>query len=172
MDNSTTCPIPTTPISPQLPGYTLIPRPPLLSRISDFHLSLLLPIFAYWFLSTLYLLISHFDLFSQYRLHTPAEFKARNRATVLDVLRSVILQQVLQTAWGLFLGHVLLGSGEMMGREEYDVAAWVMRVRGAKYWLSRAVITASAVLGVDLRRSVPLSKNISLLVSLTFNPLE
>lgn len=151
MDNRTTCPLPTVPSPPQLPGYTLVPRPPLLTAISDFHLSLFLPILAYWLLSTIYFLISHFNLFSQYCLHTPAEFKARNRATVFDVLRSVILQQVLQTAWGLFLGHALLGSGEMMGREEYDVAAWAMRVRGIESLLFKALVTSGAVLGVNLR---------------------
>lgn len=138
-------------LSQNLTSYTLVPRPPLLSLISDFHLSLLLPVLAYWSLSGIYHVISSYNLFQQYRLHTPAELKARNRATKSEVLYSVIFQQVIQTAWGLFLGHVVLGAQEFMGSENYDVTAWalwVQKISGGVYALA---VPAMAVLGIDLR---------------------
>ena len=39
--------------------------PPLLPWISDFHLSLLCPVLAYWFVSGIYFIIDYHDLFPQ-----------------------------------------------------------------------------------------------------------
>ena len=135
-----------------LPSYILTPRPPLLPYISDFHLSLLLPVLAYWSISAVYHVISTYSLFDEYRIHTPAALKARNRVSALEVLRAVVTQQVVQTALGLFLGHMVLGTEEMMGRETYDVAVWALSVRRVvQGWVMPVVKGLVALIGIDAR---------------------
>ena len=131
---------------PPLPSYTLKPVPRLVPWLSDFHLSLVLPVLAYWLMSLIFHLISTYNLFSQYRLHTPEEFKTRNRVTVGEVLRSLILQQTIQTALGLWLGYVL-EAGDHCGKEEYDIAVWASRVHQA----GDAVPYILAAVGIDAR---------------------
>ncbi|KAL8719823.1 MAG: hypothetical protein Q9225_003226 [Loekoesia sp. 1 TL-2023] len=129
-----------------LPSYTLNPVPRLLPWLSDFHLSLALPVAAYWFMSLVFWYIDKKNFFAQYRLHTPEEFKQRNRVTVAEVLRSVLFQQAIQTALGLFLGYIT-EAGDFYGREEYDIAVWASRVHRAK----DAVSWILAVIGIDAR---------------------
>ena len=131
---------------PPLPSYTLKPVPRLVPWLSDFHLSLVLPVLAYWLMSLIFHLISTYNLFSKYRLHTPEEFKTRNRVTVGEVLRSVILQQVIQTALGLWLGYVL-EAGDHCGKEEYDIAVWAGRI----HQVGDAVPYILAAVGIDAR---------------------
>ena len=107
--------------TPQLPAYSLRPVPPLLPWLSDFHLSLVLPVAAYWLMSLIFWYISVRDLFRQYRIHTPAEFKQRNRVSAREVLRSVLIQQAVQTALGLLIGY-LTSPGDSCGSEHYDIA--------------------------------------------------
>ncbi|KAK0507607.1 hypothetical protein JMJ35_010130 [Cladonia borealis] len=131
---------------PPLPAYTLKPVPRLVPWLSDFHLSLVLPVLAYWLMSLIFHLISTYNLFSKYRLHTPQEFKTRNRVTVGEVLRSIILQQTIQTALGLWLGYVL-EAGDYYGKEEYDIAVWARRMRQ----VGEAIPYMLAVVGIDAR---------------------
>ncbi|MCJ1279560.1 hypothetical protein MMC21_007384 [Puttea exsequens] len=133
-----------TTVNTQLPAYTLRPVSPLIPWISDFHLSLFLPIAAYWFMSLTFWYIDKKDLWSQYRIHTPEEFKQRNRVTVGEVLRSVLLQQAVQTALGLLIGY-LTSPGDVYGREEYDLAIWASRVHMAH----DAVPYILALVGID-----------------------
>lgn len=123
--NHTTVPPPWT-LSP--PAFYSYARSPFLPWLSDFHLSLLLPIAAYWLMSLIFHIITSQNLFPQYRLNTPQEFKKRNRVTVGEVLRSVILQQVVQTTLGLLIGHIF-DAGDFCGRETYDVLSWAARIR-------------------------------------------
>lgn len=135
-----------------LPVYTLSPRPALLSFVSDFHLSLILPVLAYWFISAIYHVISTYNLFEEYRIHTPAALKARNRVSALEVLRAVVTQQVVQTTLGLFLGHVVFGTEEMTGRETYDVAVWAQSVRRVmQLWVVPATKVLLGLVGIDAR---------------------
>lgn len=159
-------------ISSSYPVYSSpshLSRPPLSPHISDFHLSLVLPVLAYWSLSLLWAIVSHYDLFSTYRIHTPAELETRNRATVREVLRSVIFQQIIQTAWGLFLGHVVLGTQDVVVSAEYDIAVWADRVGKGISWLNWSLRMGIMALGFDLSRSkstlhVPFYINIATLV--------
>lgn len=137
MANETLC-------APPLPAYTLQPVPPLLSWISDFHLSLLLPVAAYWLMSLLFWCISVYDLFSQYRLHTPTELKQRNRVSATEVLRTILAQQAIQTALGLLIGY-LTSPGDFHGREQYDIAVWAGRLHQAR----QAVPWILTVIGID-----------------------
>ncbi|RHZ53245.1 sphingosine hydroxylase [Aspergillus thermomutatus] len=139
---------------PPLPSYTLTPRPPLLAPIPDNILALILPIVAYWGLSMVYHFIDVYDLFPQYRLHTPAEVLKRNKVTRWDVVRDVILQQVIQTLAGMSVSY--FDAPEYIGKEEYDIAVWARRLRFAQ----KAIPRLLAVFGVDaLSLSRSLSQN-------------
>ncbi|EAW07159.1 sphingosine hydroxylase [Aspergillus clavatus NRRL 1] len=139
---------------PPLPTYTLSPRPPIFTAIPDNILALILPVVAYWALSLFYHFIDVYDFFPQYRLHTPAEVLKRNKVTRWEVVRDVILQQVIQSLAGLVVAY--LDPVEYIGREEYDVAVWAGRLRFAQ----RAIPRVLAIFGVDaLGLASNLSKN-------------
>ena len=118
---------------PELPSYTLSLKPQLIFGIPDVWLQLALPIIAYWVTSLFFHLIDELDLFPQYRLHTPAEILKRNRVTRWEVFRDVILQQIIQTAVGLAFAY--LDPAEMVGREQYDIAVWALRLRKAQAYI-------------------------------------
>lgn len=128
---------------PPLPSYTLTPREPLLAPIPDNILALILPIVAYWGLSMVYHFIDVYDLFPQYRLHTPAEVLKRNHVTRWDVVRDVILQQIVQTIAGFAVSY--FDEQECVGKEEYDIAVWAQRVRIAQ----RVLPGFLALFGID-----------------------
>jgi len=128
---------------PPLPAYTLHPLPPLIPGVSDQHLALALPIVAYWAVSMLFHLIDEWDLFPQYRLHTPAEVLKRNHVSRCDVFRDVVIQQIIQTIVGL--GLAWFDPEPVAGMEEYTVAVWAQRIR----WVQRAIPAGLALLGVD-----------------------
>ena len=118
---------------PPLPEYHLTPLPPLLPPIPDKLLTLLLPIVAYWGLSMFFHWIDTKDYFPQYRLHTPAEVSKRNRVSRWEVVRDVLIQQVVQTAVGWVLG--MTEPDDFFGKEQYDVAVWARRIRIAQWYI-------------------------------------
>ncbi|KAF2756809.1 hypothetical protein EJ05DRAFT_44428 [Pseudovirgaria hyperparasitica] len=128
---------------PPLPEYTLRPQPPVVSWIPDSYLTLILPIIGYWVVSLFFHFIDVYDLFPQYRLHTPVELLKRNHASRWDVLRDVILQQIIQTLFGLVLAQ--LDGESFYGKEEYDVSVWAQRIRIAQ----RVIPSALAFVGID-----------------------
>lgn len=132
-----------TSILPPLPEFILRPQPPLINGISDSHLSLILMIVAYWGISLLFHWIDAKDFFPQHRLHTPAELLKRNHVSRWEVFRDVILQQLIQTAFGLLLS--LFEPEPVHGREDYDVAVWAQRIRLAQ----QRIPTVFALLGLD-----------------------
>ncbi|KAN0079646.1 Fatty acid hydroxylase superfamily domain containing protein [Elaphomyces granulatus] len=131
---------------PPLPIYTLIPREPLLSWLPDNLLALILPIIAYWVVSLAFHYIDVNDYFPQYRLHTPAELLKRNHVSRWDVVRDVIVQQIIQTLFGLLV--VYFDGPEYIGREEYDVAIWARRIR----IVQRAIPPLFGLVGIDSMR--------------------
>ena len=112
---------------PPLPSYTIRPLPPLLPPLEDKYLTLVLPVLAYWIVSLVFHYIDTKDLFSQYRLHTPAEILKRNHVSRWDVARDVIVQQVVQTLVGVVL--TLGDLPQMAGKDEYNVTIWAQRIR-------------------------------------------
>lgn len=128
---------------PPLPSYTLHPQPPIVPGIPDSYLALLLPILAYWGVSFFFHVIDEHDIFPQYRLHTPAEVLKRNHVSRWEVFRDVVLQQVIQTIFGVVM--TLWDPEPMVGKEEYDVAVWAQRIRMAQ----RALPGLVAVMGFD-----------------------
>lgn len=112
---------------PPLPQYQLTPLPSLVPPIPDKVLTLLLPIAAYWILSMFFHWIDTKDYFSQYRLHTPAEVLKRNHVSRWEVVRDVIIQQIIQTVVGTLLG--MTEPDDFYGKEDYDIAVWARRIR-------------------------------------------
>lgn len=137
---------------PPLPAYELRPMPDLLPFISDFWLSLILPHIAYWAVSMFFHVIDVYDLFPQYRLHTPEEITQRNLASRYEVARDVILEQIIQIISSAILS--LTEPRQMTGMEDYDVAVWATRIRLAQ----RAVPAILGVLGLN---AAAISKNIA-----------
>lgn len=70
---------------------------PLFSFISDQSLALILPIVVYWAYSLLFhwISIKEFPWLEKYRIHDKEE-ETRNRVSLPDVIKAVIVQQVLQ----------------------------------------------------------------------------
>ena len=136
---------------PPLPEYHLTPLPSLLPPIPDKLLTLLLPIFAYWGLSMFFHWIDTKDYFPQYRLHTPAEVSKRNRVSRWEVIRDVLIQQVVQTAVGWVLG--MTEPDDFFGKEQYDVAVWARRIR----IVQRSIPGLLATVGLD---ATGLAKNL------------
>ncbi|KAJ5800622.1 uncharacterized protein N7518_002690 [Penicillium psychrosexuale] len=137
---------------PPLPTYTLTPQGHLLAFLPDNILSLVLPVIAYWVLSMIYHYLDVNDYFVEYRLHTPAEVLKRNKVTRWEVVRDVVLQQVIQTVAGL--AFLYFDAEETVGREEYDVAVWAQRLRIAQ----KAFPSLLALVGVD---AISLGKSVS-----------
>lgn len=128
---------------PSLPSYTLTPRPSLIPGVPDIVLQLGAPVIAYWVVSLFFHILDVYDIFPQYRLHTPAEILKRNRVTRYEVFRDVVIQQVIQTAMGLTMAY--FDPPEMVGKEEYDVAVWAWRLRRVQQALPQLLM----VLGID-----------------------
>ncbi|KAI9817515.1 MAG: hypothetical protein M1827_001125 [Pycnora praestabilis] len=120
---------------PPLPHYALTPLPSLVPLIPDKLFTLLLPIAAYWILSLFFHWIDTKDYFSQYRLHTPAEVLKRNHVSRYEVVRDVVIQQVIQTVVGTLLG--MTEPDDFFGKEEYDIAVWASRIRIAQRSIPR-----------------------------------
>jgi sphinganine C4-monooxygenase len=128
---------------PPLPEYTLNPLPPLVSWASDEILQVAFPIIGYWVVSIIYHLIDVYDLLAKYRLHTPAEVLSRNHVSRYEVLRDVIIQQIIQTIAGLLLS--LADDAATYGKADYDIAWYAQKIRLAQ----RAVPVVMATVGLN-----------------------
>ncbi|KAG8624490.1 hypothetical protein KVT40_007557 [Elsinoe batatas] len=128
---------------PPLPDYTLTPLEPLIPGLPDTLLQALLLIVAYWAVSGFFHLIDVYDLAPSYRLHTPEELTKRNHVSRWEVLREVVIQQIIQTGFAFLLGAI--DPIPMKGKEDYDIAVWARRIRIAQ----QAVPSVLALFGVD-----------------------
>jgi len=120
---------------------------------------LIAPIVAYWVVSLIFHIFDTYDVFPQYRLHTPAEILKRNHVTRYEVFRDVILQQIVQTAFGFAIAH--FDPPEMIGKEEYDIAVWAWRLRKVQSQVPNLLLLlgiqhqTTSRWSVDLRPSFP-----------------
>ncbi|KAK4230788.1 sphingolipid C4-hydroxylase [Podospora fimiseda] len=128
---------------PPLPTYEIREVDDIFPWISDFWLSCLLPHFAYWVVSLIFHFIDVFDLFPQYRLHTPEEITQRNLASRWQVARDVVIEQIIQIATTAFLS--LTEDPQTTGMENYEVAVWATRIRLAQ----RALPGALGLVGLN-----------------------
>jgi hypothetical protein len=85
------------------PPFYHTTRASLFTSISDKHLSLLAPIVIYWALSLTFHALDTAKLpyFEARRIHESPETLSRNKCTVAEVVKAVVLQQVVQTILGL-----------------------------------------------------------------------
>lgn len=138
---------------PPLPTYTLTPMPDLFpGLISDFWLVIIAPHIAYWVVSLFFHLIDVYDVFPQYRLHTPEEISQRNLASRYQVARDVVIEQIIQMLTTAVLS--LTEPTQMTGMENYEVAVWATRIRVAQ----GVVPTVLGLLGLN---AAAISKNMS-----------
>jgi len=128
---------------PPLPDYTLQPLPPLISWFPDAYLQLAMPIISYWVVSGIFHVMDVYDLSPQYRLHTPAEILKRNHVTRWECFRDVILQQIIQTFFGVAMN--LLDEHPTFGKADYDVAWYAQKLRLAQ----RAIPLVVGTLGLN-----------------------
>jgi sphinganine C4-monooxygenase len=129
-----------TPTSLDPPFYHTT-RQHLFDCISDRHLSMLAPFVIYWVLSSVFhwLDTMEFPYFEARRIHDSEETKSRNRATVWQVIRAVVFQQIVQTITGL----ILLESDENVLATEINKD----HLAGMKYIAPRVADLVILVLG-------------------------
>jgi sphinganine C4-monooxygenase len=91
-----------TPTSLSAPFY-YTQAPAVLSWISDKYLSLAIPVVVYWVYSLVFHAIdlAQIPYFEARRIHESPEVLKRNRATVMEVVKAVVVQHVIQTALGM-----------------------------------------------------------------------
>ncbi|MBW0468498.1 hypothetical protein O181_008213 [Austropuccinia psidii MF-1] len=79
-------------------------RQSIVPGISDPILSIIVPVATYWIVSLLFTLIDYLEWPSieKFRIHDSAEVTRRNRISPQQVIKAVIIQQVIQTLLGLF----------------------------------------------------------------------
>ncbi|KAF1976228.1 sphinganine hydroxylase-like protein Sur2 [Bimuria novae-zelandiae CBS 107.79] len=128
---------------PPLPEYTLRPQPSLFSWISDEAVAGALPVIVYWAVSLFYHVIDVYDVFPQYRIHTPAEVLKRNHVSRYEVFRDVIIQQIIQTLGALALGW--WDDLAQVGKTDYDIAWYAQKLR----LVQRAVPVVLSAVGVN-----------------------
>lgn len=138
---------------PPLPTYSVEPMPDFFpGLISDFWLTVIAPHIAYWLVSLFFHLIDVYDVFPQYRLHTPEEISQRNLASRWQVARDVVIEQIIQMLTTAVLS--LTEPPQMTGMENYEVAVWATRIR-----LAQGVLPT--VLGLLGLNAAAISKNMS-----------
>lgn len=115
-----------------LPEYYLSPVPPLLPFISDEYLSLILPIILYWAYGIFFHWLDTNNYLSKYRLHSTAELESRNRISKTQVISYVLFYQALTFVFGV----LLIGEGDVTGDEDYQIALWALRSKGAREYLA------------------------------------
>lgn len=134
---------------PPLPQYSLRPMPTLIPGVPDMIFKIFFPSIVYWVFSSFFHFLDVNGYFAEYKVHTPAELQKRNRATMRQVILSVLQQQALQISLGLtrfFLGPPQI---DFVGREEHDIAAWAQKLRIAQRALP-FLLTAS---GLDVAQA-------------------
>ncbi|KAI1309992.1 hypothetical protein EDD11_003910 [Mortierella claussenii] len=96
---------------------------PLLSFMSDQSLALLLPVIVYWVYSLFFhwISIQEFPWLEKYRIHDKEE-ETRNRVSLSEVIKAVIIQQALQTALGFIV--VVADDSEMIFDDELSLARY------------------------------------------------
>ncbi|KAJ4373334.1 Sphingolipid C4-hydroxylase sur2 [Neocucurbitaria cava] len=137
---------------PPLPEYTLTPLQPLTSWVSDALIQAALPVLGYWIVSLIFHAIDVYDVFPQYRLHTPAEVLKRNHVSRYEVLRDVVLQQIIQIIASFSLS--LFDEPLTTGKADWDVSWYAQKIRLAQ----RAVPLILSAVGVN---PVALASNMS-----------
>ncbi|ORY76233.1 hypothetical protein BCR35DRAFT_305868 [Leucosporidium creatinivorum] len=132
MSYNLTTPLPLTLPLSSYPIYALH-RPSILSTLPDRYLSVFAPFAIYWSFSLFFHFLDslHLPALQRYKLHEPEEVVSKNRVTVKEVIKAVLVQQVLQTVLGLLWleeDDPLKGPFRNHKRELQTYGYWVGRV--------------------------------------------
>jgi sphinganine C4-monooxygenase len=132
-------------LSPTNTPFYYSNRTTIFTGISDRALALAAPIIAFWSLSITFHLfdISGWKWLEQYRIHESSEVTSRNRASRSQVIFAVLLQQVIQTALGIFWMSADASGAEFSHTEKMEqiastltnVVQWSFGQRIAKIFL-------------------------------------
>ncbi|KZT09866.1 sphingosine hydroxylase [Laetiporus sulphureus 93-53] len=90
------------------------PRANLVDWMPDRYFALAVPVVAYWLSSLTFHMMdtSDWKWLEKYRIHDSAEVKTRNLVTRWQVIKAVLLQQVVQTIIGIFwMEETVSGAG-------------------------------------------------------------
>lgn len=137
-----------------IPPATLAPRPSIFPALADHHLPYIVPALVYWiigvyassiratccckthwFVGLTFHYIEKTDFLSAYKLHTPAEFLKKNRATRRDVVKFALIQQAGQ----ILLGYWMADASEVFHSDHYSVAAWALTIRRIQVFLVHSI---------------------------------
>lgn len=124
----------TTTLYPTTPAWYHSSASSLVPGISDEHLAAIAPIPVYWLYSALFHIIDTLDLLPKYRIHESEEMTSKNRASQMDVLKAVIVQQAMQVAlalWWISAPTESINSQQAMQR----IAQWSGTGPSATWWL-------------------------------------
>jgi sphinganine C4-monooxygenase len=77
----------------------------LISCMSDEALAVVMPVVTYWIYSIVFHFImkAQIPFFEKYRIHTLEEMETKNKVSLYEVLRMVLVQQTLQTILGIMV---------------------------------------------------------------------
>lgn len=90
--------------SPSNPPVLLVKqKPDLIPGLPDGLLAIASPVVAYWLYSSLFHFIDIYELAEKYRIHPSEEEEKRNKVSLTEVIRDVIIQHCIQTILGLAL---------------------------------------------------------------------
>ena len=130
-------------------SHTCVPTRlnPLIPGLPNKYTLLILPVVFYWTLSLAFHFCDEYGCLSKYKLHTPAEFRKRNRVSVREVVREVLVQYAMQTLLGGLLTYYELD--ELTGCEGQDIATWAQCIRQLLKGtlLFRSLISGNGALG-------------------------
>lgn len=118
-------------------------RTSIIPFIPEKYLLVILPVAAYWLFSSLFYICEERGYLSKYKLHTPAEFLKRNRVSMREVIRDVVIQHVIQMAVGIALA--MFESDSATECEENGIQRWTQRIRRSQAAIPWLLLT----LGVD-----------------------
>lgn len=83
------------------PAAVSVPRPSVFKGYSDEVAALALPIIAYWTYSSIFHIMDVYKLAENHRIHPTEEMLKKNRASLHEVVRDVILQHIIQSITGV-----------------------------------------------------------------------
>lgn len=106
----------------ELPFYCST-RPRLFSFLDDKYLSLLAPICVYWISASFFHLldISGLKCIERYRIHESVADKSKNKVSLGNVIRCIILQQIIQTVLGVAVMYWDPVETPSLAKHAYDI---------------------------------------------------
>ncbi|GAA5896273.1 hypothetical protein JCM8208_001831 [Rhodotorula glutinis] len=130
--------------SASYPSYH-VHRADLVPGMSDKVLSLVAPLVVYWAFSLFFHLLDslNWEPLERHRIHEPDEVKTKNRVTPREVVKAVVLQQVIQTVvgfvWLVSDEEIVDPAGDLngLGRTVAKVVVGAAGTRAGGEWMAK-----------------------------------